>query len=119
MTQTTALLAGREVTVTTSGGTGWEIDLGDVLHDAIVDHAEEVAAGYGVSAARVAVEMTDTIVSMVTYKEGQYGGRSLRGDAEWTLPQALHDVQELLDTDQLQLQAEAVARRLAGPLPRH
>ena len=118
-TQTTALLAGREVTVTTSGGTGWEIDLGDVLHDAIVGHAETVADGYGVSAARIAVEMTDSIVSLVAYKEGQYGGRSLRGDAEWSLPQALEDVQELLVTDQLERQAVAVARRLAGTLPGH
>jgi len=119
MTQTTALLAGREVTVTTSGGTRWEIDLGDVLHDAIVGHAEKVADGYGVSAARIAVEMTDSIVSLVTYKEGEYGGRSLRGDAEWTLPQALEDVQDLLGTDQLERQAEAVARRLARNLPHH
>jgi hypothetical protein len=61
--------------------------------------------------------MTDSIVSMVTYKEGEYGGRSLRGDAEWTLPQALEDVQDLLGTDQLERRAEAVARRLAGNLP--
>jgi hypothetical protein len=119
MTRTTALLAGREVIVTTAGGTWWEIDLGDVLRDAIVDHAERLATGYGVSAARIAIEMTENIASLVEYKEGQYVGRSLRGDVEWTLPQALQDVQELLDTDQLERQAEAVARRLAGPLPGH
>ena len=60
--------------------------------------------------------MTENIASLVEYKEGQYVGRSLRGDVEWTLPQALQDVQELLDTDQLERQGEAVARRLAGPL---
>ncbi len=117
MTQTTALLAGREVTVTTADGTGWEIDLGDVMRDAIVDNAERIATGYGVSAARVAIELNENVANMVAYKEGQYAGRSLRGDVEWSLPQALQDVHELLDTDQLERQAEAVARRLAGNSP--
>ena len=114
MTRTTALLAGREVTVITADGTWWEIDLGDVLRDAIVDNAERLADGYGVSATRIAVELTENLVSLVAYKEGEYVGRSLRGDVEWTLPQALQDVQDLLSTDQLERQAETIARRLAG-----
>ncbi|HZM65741.1 MAG TPA: hypothetical protein VFC16_05515 [Nakamurella sp.] len=114
MTHTTTALAGREVTIIDVGGSSWEIRLGNVVRDAIVAQAERLAIGYGVSAARVAVELTEYVGFLVAYQEGRYSGGSIWGDGGWPVWQALEEVQALLDSDELGQQAEIIAQRLAA-----